>query len=320
MPPPRLLGAALIASVILVALAPAAVADTETHFLGPDGVPDATLIGTPDGGEMPNYDLGRDLQPGILLLRSANGAAETDATRFQQWRTAMNGRGLVGYPSLVIWAAGADFEIGVTGVFTTYLLDCPKADTSCIELGSATTSFETSSDWAELEVELPALDHPFQNGHDLTVRVVVSDRSDADLMFAYGYPAYRSRLQIDDEAPPPSTAGALYSLAPEDARLVPEVAEDLTLQIETADGTPSSTIPEGGFSSWLASTALSTLALIVLGLGLMATLGSGRKRGRHNIRTRGQHLAHSTRASHRPELVVSSSMSSRSMVGPSADW
>ena len=38
---PRLLGAALVASVLLVALAPAALADSETHFLGPDGLPNS---------------------------------------------------------------------------------------------------------------------------------------------------------------------------------------------------------------------------------------------------------------------------------------
>jgi hypothetical protein len=319
MPPPRLLGAALIASVVLLAFAPAALAETETHFLGPDGVPDAGLIGTPDGGEMPNYDLGRDLQPGILLMRSGNGIGEADPARFQQWRTGMGGRSLVGFPSLVIWAAGADFEIGATGVFTTYLLDCPETATACSELGSATTTFLTAADWSEMQVQLPTLDHPFPAGHDLTLRIVVSDRSETDLMFAYGYPAYRSRLMIGDEAPPQSIVANVYPYVPATARLVPDISRDPTVEVATTSG-PVSATSEGGFTSWLATTALSTLALLVLGLGLMATLGPGRKRGRHNVRSRGQHLAHSSRASQRSELAVSSSSSSTSRVGPSADW
>lgn len=310
MPPPRLLGAALIASMLLVAFALPALADSETHFLGPDGVPNATLIGTPAGGEMPNYDLGRDLEPGILLLRSGNGAAETDAARFQQWRTGMGGRSLTGFPSLVIWAAGAGFASGTTGVFTVYLFDCPEAGADCSDLGSATATFETAADWVELEVRLPEVDHPFPAGRNLAVRLVVSDRSEIDLMFAYGYPKYRSRLVIADEAPLPVAVAYVYGGLPEQARLTPEINSDVSLQVESAGSEPASAAPVGGFTSWLATTAISTLALVVLGLGLVATLSPGRKRGRHNTRTRGQHLAHPTRSNHGAKAAVSASGSS----------
>ena len=290
--------------MVLVAFAPAALADSETHFLGPDGVPNATLIGTPDGGEMPNYDLGRDLEPGILLLRSDNGASETDAARFQQWHTGMGGRSLAGFPSLVIWAAGAGFGTGATGVFTVYLLDCPGDNADCSELGSATATFETASDWVELEVGLPEVEHLFPAGRNLAVRLVVSDRSEIDLMFAYGYPKYRSRLVIDDEAPAALAVASIYPGLPDAARLVPEINSAVTLQVESADSESASARPEGGFTSWLATTAISTLALAVLGLGLVATLSPGRKRGRHNTRGRGQHLAHPSRNHPRAKIAA----------------
>ena len=302
--------------MLLVAFAPAALADSETHFLGPDGVPNATLIGTPDGGEMPNYDLGRDLEPGILLLRSSNGSAETDPARFQQWQTGMGNRSLAGFPSLVVWAAGAGFGTGATGVFTVYLLDCPEADGNCTELGSSTATFETASDWVELEVGLPEVDHPFSTEQNLAVRLVVSDRSEIDLMFAYGYPKYRSRLVIDDEAPPALAVANVYRELPEAARLVPETNSAMNLQVESAESELASAMPEGGFTSWLATTAISTLALVVLGLGLVATLSPGRKRGRHNVRGRGQHLAHPSRNNHRAKVAATAASGAASGPGP----
>ena len=320
MPPLRLLGATLVASAVLVALAPAALADSETHFLGPDGLPNSTLIGTPDGGEMPNYDLGRDLEPGTLLLRTDGGLAETDPARFQQWLASMGGRAVTGYPSVVIWAAGAGFQADAAGVFTVFLLDCPDdSGTNCAELASTTTSFHTGPDWAEVEVAMPAIDHPFSDGHSLGVRVVASDRSDIDLMFAYGYPKFRSRLVISDEAPAATTLATTYFETPPAARLIEPAPVATSLEAETVDTAERAGLG-AGFTSWLATTAISTLALAVLGFGLLAAVTPGRKRGRHFVR-RGQHLAGQTSGtSPRSEVAVSSASDSTNRVGRAGDW
>ena len=319
MPPPRLLGAVLIASAVLVALAPAALADSETQFFGPDGVPNGTLVGTPKGGEMPNYDLGRDLEPGILLMRSGAGLEETDPSRFQQWREGMGDRALTGYPSVVIWAAGAGFQTAATGVFTVFLLDCPDGATDCTELASQSVSFETRPDWTEVEIPLPEIDHSFQSGHDLAVRIMVSDRSDTDLMFAYGYPKYRSRLVVSDEAPPALMSANSYLATPPQARLIEEAPAAAAVEAESLAQQASSGLGEG-FTSWLVTTAISTLALAVLGFGLVATLTPGRRKGRHGVR-RGLHRADQRIGiSHRSELAASAARDSTKRVGPAADW
>ena len=168
----------------------------------------------------------------------------------------------------------------------------------------------------ELEVGLPEVDHPFSTEHNLAVRLVVSDRSEIDLMFAYGYPKYRSRLVIDDEAPSGIGGGQRLPGAPGGGSIGTRDHSAMNLQVESAESELASAMPEGGFTSWLATTAISTLALVVLGLGLVATLSPGRKRGRHNVRGRGQHLAHPSRNNHRAKVAATAASGAASGPGP----
>ena len=89
----------VLVALTLVLLAPGvALAEQENYYLGPDGVPRAQLMFNPLGGEMPNYDRGRDVEPGLLLQRSSRGLEEDDATRFQHWQIETSGQHLTGYP------------------------------------------------------------------------------------------------------------------------------------------------------------------------------------------------------------------------------
>ena len=68
----------VLIALTLVLLAPgAALAEQENYYLGPDGVPHAQLMFNPLGGEMPNYDRGRDVEPELLLQRSSRGLERT---------------------------------------------------------------------------------------------------------------------------------------------------------------------------------------------------------------------------------------------------
>ena len=292
--------AAVLAVLSLGVLIPiASAADTETFFLGPKGVPLGSLIGTPAGGEMPNLDRGRDLEPGLLLARSEKGLLETDEARYQHWQASMTGRRLAGYPTLVIWSAAAGFEAGMTGVFTVFVLDCPESAIGCIELSSqeVTVAPVSSADWTETVVALPVIDNAFADGRYLGIRIVVSEESESDLMLAYGYPKFRSRLTVSAEAPPalleadapPMTQAAPASL--EALARVKPPPSNVAVEIETAGDI-------GSLTPWLATLTASTVLLVILGVVLVFTLTP------HGRRERSRFGSHGSRGRNR--TVISS--------------
>lgn len=270
----------VLVALILVFLAPGvALAEQENYYLGPDGVPRAQLMLNPLGGEMPNYDRGRDVEPGLLLQRSSRGLAEDDAARFQHWQIDASEQRLSGFPSMVVWSAGDMFEAGKQGVFTVYLLDCDHTGAVCENLGSKAATIDTGSGgtWVETIVDFPALDHRFDEGRHLGVRIVVSSASEADLIFAYGYAAQRSRLTLYTERPvralegtvnpTPFTAGAADFGAPVAATATPEAHVAVAPAAEP-----------GSFWPWLTTLVISTIGLIAVGGFLLVSLS---RPGRH---------------------------------------
>jgi hypothetical protein len=274
----------VLVALTLVLLTPGvALADQENYYLGPEGVPQAQMMMNPLGGEMPNYDRGRDVEPGLLLERTTLGLAEEDAARHQQWLIDLSGQRVAGFPSMVVWSAAAGFEAGKHGVFTLYVLDCDRSGASCERLGSRSVAVDTGAggEWVESVVDLSEIDHTFGDGRNLAVRLVVPSASDTDMMFAYGYAANRSRLTIHSERPAASvTATAQLSApAPVDfAAETPDTGAAVAPVVATA--APSEDVPEetGSIWPWLITLALSTAGLVAVGALLMATLT---KPGRH---------------------------------------
>lgn len=284
--------AVIVAVLWLGVLTPVSAADdSETFFLGPEGVPVGSLIGTPHGGQMPNYDRGRDLQPGLFLEKSDLGLLEVDEARYQHWQAEMTGRHLVGYPTFVVWSAAAAFESDLTGVFSVYVLDCPGSAVGCTELVSQeiTVPPGESGAWTETTVALPQIDHAFADSRHLGIRIVVSESSDTDMMFAYGYPKYRSRLIISAEpAPVVSEAIAAPSESVPNAPLQRVKPLRPTVIEVGGQGDINSLTP------WLATLTASTVILVMLGVILVFTLsphgrrertrpGSPRSNGRRTV-------------------------------------
>ena len=270
----------VLVALALVLLAPGvAHAEQENYYLGPDGVPRAQLMFNPLGGDMPNYDRGRDVEPGLLLQRSSRGLEEDDPARFQHWQLEASGQRLTGYPSMVVWSAADMFEAGIRGVFTVYLLDCDVTGSDCDNLGSKVASVDsgTGAAWIETTLGFPALDHRFEEGRHLGVRIVVSSASEGDLIFAYGYASQRSRLTIHSEQPvraveapvtaAPFTAGAADFAAEPEVVVVPEDP--------VVDAAP---VSAESFLPWLTTLVISTVGLISVGGLLLASLS---KPGRH---------------------------------------
>lgn len=271
-----------MAAVALTLFAPAAgaaTADQETRYLGTDGFPRASLVPNPAGGELTNFDRGRDVEPGLFLERSTLGLAETDETRFQHWQSDAGGRRIVGYPVLVIWAAPSRFDPTVTAQFEAFLLDCNRTGSECIEIDSGQATVPAGGDgWSEIPVEFDAIDHDFDEGRHLGVRVVVSETSESDLMLAYGYPAQRSRITIFADQPivePVTTTAAPITMG---AQVNNELMRRGNAVAETPTG---DSVPAQSSWSWMVTMVLSSLALAGLGLALVRTLT---RPGRHEAR------------------------------------
>ncbi|HWL48748.1 MAG TPA: hypothetical protein VNT92_02645 [Acidimicrobiia bacterium] len=282
----------VLVALTLVLLAPGvAHAEQENYYLGPDGVPRAQLMFNPLGGEMPNYDRGRDVEPGLLLQRSSRGLEEDDPARFQHWQIEASGQRLTGYPSMVVWSAADMFEAGIRGVFTVYLLDCDVTGSDCDNLGSkvATVDSGTGAAWIETTVDFAALDHRFGEGRHLGVRIVVSSASEGDMIFAYGYASQRSRLTIHSEKPmraveapvtdAPFTAGAA------DFAAVP-VAAEAVVDSTVDPAVEAAPVAAGSFWPWLTTLVISTVGLVSVGGLLLASLT---KPGRHERPQDGEH-------------------------------
>ncbi len=272
-----------VIALTLVLFAPAAVAsEQENFYLGSDGFPQNSLVANPRGGEMPNYDLGRDIEPGLFLERSNLGLAETDDTRYQHWQIDMGGQSMSGYPSVVIWSAPARFDAGKRGELSVYLLDCNKAGGDCTELGLAEVTIEKGRGgaWTESILDFEPIDHRFGAGRYLGVRIVVPESSGSDMMLAYGYPKQRSRLTIHTEPPaaPVETVAAAPASPPDESEIATDKMNRLSLVVSASAAESDHAAPAW---TWVVSLALSTLMLVVLGFFLVSCLT---KPGRHERR------------------------------------
>lgn len=269
-----------VIALMLVLIAPVALAaEQENFYLGTDGFPHGSLVATPHGGEMPNFDLGRDIEPGLLLKRSDLDLAETDDTRYQHWQIDMGGQSINGYPSVVIWSAPARFDAGKKGALTVYLLDCNLVGGDCGELGVAGMTVEKGRGgaWTESRLDFEPIEHRFEAGRYLGVRVVVPDTSETDMMLAYGFPKHRSRLTIHSEPPPPPVETVVLSPAsPSD-----EIATDKMNRLSLVSAPDAVSDEMASAWTWAVSLVLSTLMLVVLGAFLVSRLT---KPGRHERR------------------------------------
>jgi hypothetical protein len=274
-------GAAI--ALTLVLFAPAALgAEQEDFYLGTDGFPHGSLVATPRGGEMPNFDLGRDIEPGLLLERSDLGLAETDDTRYQHWQIDMGGQSISGYPSVVIWSAPARFDAGKRASLAVYLLDCNLVGGDCGELGAAEMTVEKGRGgaWTESKLDFEPIEHRFGAGRYLGVRIVVPDSSETDVMLAYGFPKHRSRLTIHAE--PPAPAVETIALSPASPHDESEIATDKMNRLSVVLSAPAAESDDTTSAwTWAVSLVLSTSMLVVLGAFLVSRLT---KPGRHERR------------------------------------
>lgn len=279
--PSRVLARSLLVLMTLALFATGAGAASpgqESFYLGTDGFPIGSLVGNPSGGELPNFDRGRDVEVGLFLERSARGLAETDDARYQLWHTDAGGRTIAGFPRLVIWAAPARFATGVSVGIEAFLVDCNVSGNDCEGLASgAALLADGTGDWTETVVDFGHLDHEFRDGRHLGVKVVVDDSSEADAMLAYGFPSVRSRLTVYEDEP--------VAPAPSEATVVTIDGRVNTEQMRRTDTWTPPPAPDPGPATsspgWMATTLVSSAALVLLGAFLLGRLT---RPGRHEAR------------------------------------
>lgn len=276
----------LVLTLVVVAPLAAVAAEQENYYLGPEGVPVGTLLLNPLGGEMPNYDKGRDVKPGLLLERSELGLREEDEAKFQHWQLEAGGQRLTGYPTLRVWGAADRFESGKLGVFTAFLLDCDSSGTNCDQITSGQASIDSGggATWGEAVIDFPEVDHRFEERRYLGVRIVVSTESETDMMFAYGYTSHRSRLTIYAQPParPAEDSQAAATAPVEDVVLEPSPPR---AQVELQG--PERPVVAVSVWPWVLTLLASTAALVSLGALLMSSLT---RPGRHERLPGGQHV------------------------------
>ncbi|MEM9467695.1 MAG: hypothetical protein AAGA90_20130 [Actinomycetota bacterium] len=151
----------------------------------------------PTATTLRNYDTDRDAAEGLLLAKGS-GLGETDLVKFQRWRhTPSSSLTLSGTAQLTIYTAMKDFTAGKSGAVDVGLYDCTTGGSSCTQLASGSASQNPwPNTWQAVTVDLGAVSHTVASGRALIIKVVVSDSSGDDLLFAYDTTAYASELEI----------------------------------------------------------------------------------------------------------------------------
>lgn len=290
----RVRAMALVAIFVTTGSAFAATAhavDADTFYLKNDGIPFASLEERPPkAGELANFDPGRDITPGLLLERTPNGPAETDEAKFQHWQTETGALTVSGIPTLVLWASLNDFDPTKIGVFTAYLLDCPSWGYDCTTLVATEHAFQLrpTDTWVETMITFPEVEYEIPEDRALGIKIVVSSKSEDDLLFAYDRLSYRSRLVFTSEPLVAAATGEAQDVAP---AMFEDPAPALTGpvgEVPVADvAEVVVALPEDQSMSpaweWFISLTVSGLMLGTLSLFLLENLF---RRGNHVVANR----------------------------------
>jgi hypothetical protein len=147
-----------------------------------------------------NYDTNRDAVAGLLLAKTGQGLAETDATKSQRWNmSTVSPVTLSGNARVTLWSAMKSFEANKAGAVQVGLYDCNSTVSTCSLLGSnsiTSSNWSPTGGWVSRDWDLGTLNHTVQAGRILQVRVVVLGSSGDDMNFAYDTTTYRSVLTM----------------------------------------------------------------------------------------------------------------------------
>ena len=183
--------------------------DTASQTLLPmeGGIPSATILF--------NYDDDRDNEPGLTLLRSQNGLAETVTTKYQVWRT-----GVLGKPTVIdgdvlvdIFAVLSPVVQGQIGIVIAYLRDYDGV--SHTEIGQSAVFARDwqsgSTSFVERMALIKDVNYTIPVGHELEVRLQIDIASQQDMMVAYDTEQHSTLVNLSFIPPVPTTLFYLHN-------------------------------------------------------------------------------------------------------------
>jgi hypothetical protein len=152
-----------------------------------------------NGAPLPNYDLDRDVAPGLTLRRSAEALDSADPTAVQRWRWTLPAPRTLASPQLSLWASGAgQAATNQVLLVSAGLYRCQADGSGCAPVGVATAPFRVApGTFTGLAFDLsPSAPLTVDAGQVLEVRVAVPDGSDADVVVAYDSIEFPAQLAM----------------------------------------------------------------------------------------------------------------------------
>ena len=147
-----------------------------------------------------NYDSNRDSSAGLLIVKGGTGATESDATKYQDWRTTLLTTALTidGTVTVTLLSGMKDFGLSQAGSVTVFLRDFDGS--SYVEIASGTLTDADwqggSSTWVEQIISIADMDYTIPSGNYLEVKLIVTSSSAADMWFAYDTVEYGSLIAL----------------------------------------------------------------------------------------------------------------------------
>ncbi|HEX4818453.1 MAG TPA: hypothetical protein VFV66_37425 [Nonomuraea sp.] len=149
-----------------------------------------------------DYDTDHGAAPGRTIARGGSGPAETDLTRYQDWRgpTVVVPQTVSGTVVVELWTAMAGFEAGRAGDLRVHLRDRDTVLGTTTEIATAAVSAAdwqgAVSGWVKRRADIVVAGHTLVVGHQLELKVTVPAASGGDLWLAYDTTLYRSRVTL----------------------------------------------------------------------------------------------------------------------------
>ena len=248
----RSLAVVATAGLVLALFGPAAWGATTSFdlYLRGDSEPQGSMsTAAPSGGSLPNFDSGRNSDPGLTLSKTDGGSSETDPTKYQRWDYDASGLHLV-VTGFTIWATMKDFDTDKTGRIAVYLMDCGS---SCVVLDSSTHNVPGTGSWVKVSSPV-GVDRSFAAGHSLSVQIVVLGNADDDMWFAYAIAGYPAALTTQQVIATTTTTSTTTTTAPTTTTLPSSSSTSSTIPSTTTTTVagphlplplPSTTLPGG---------------------------------------------------------------------------
>ena len=147
-------------------------------------------LSKPTTSKLHNYDTDRDDDPGLLIVPSAKGEAETNADRFQVWTVRIDSRVVFDGPaSLTFWSTHRDFKKNEPGRVDAFLFDCSSSG-DCNRFAAGAVSRQAwvtgSQTWVKDTISFGSVQHTMTGERFFVLKVVPNASADTEPMwFAY---------------------------------------------------------------------------------------------------------------------------------------